>query len=311
MNLALSTVWASDQASDPRQLTRRLLECGLRHLELEYRLSTPLLNGLVPLLRQEGLGVVSVHNYCPLPPGMDPSQASGDLFNLASLDRDERELAVRYTLATMELASELEAGAVVLHLGAVNGAADPPAIKEAAQAGRLNQRLKANLEARARQAPAHVDAVSFCLDRLLARAPALGVTLGLENRYHAFQLPNLAEARLLLERFAGGAVGYWHDVGHAHTQDLAGLETPQQWLAAFARDLVGCHLHDARGHEDHLMPGQGEFDWAALARDLLACPLKVLEVHPGPGPEEMAQAAAMVAGHFDQAQCERDQKERA
>ena len=294
--LALSTVYASAQAREADWLLDRMQATGLLALELEYRLTGPLVTGIKASLRPRGLRVVSVHNFCPLPAGLPRDQASGDLFNLSSFDREERGLALGHTLTTLELASELEAPAVVLHLGAVEGARDREVTKQASRQGEMTSELRANLARRAAEAPQALDAVSFSLERLLERALPLGVSLGLENRYHAFQVPDLAETRLLLERFAGAPLGYWHDTGHAHNREKAGLESGDQWLEELGGHLLGCHLHDAQGPDDHRAPGSGDINWPELMPRLAPAPHKVLEIKPGPSPSEVAQAAAMLAG---------------
>ncbi len=296
--LAVSTVWASAQAQEAAWLLDRMAESGLSRLELEYRLTAPLLEGIKKELRPRGLGVASVHNFCPLPEGLPREKASGDLFNLAGLDKEERLLAVRHTVRSLELAAELEAPAVVLHLGFVEGVGDKHTTRQAAQAGGTTPELEQLLARRAAVAPRHLDAVSFSLERLCERALALGVSLGLENRFHAHQVPDFNETGILLQRFAGAPLGYWHDTGHAWVSGLAGLTPPQKWLTAYGQVLLGCHLHDAAGDDDHRPPGAGDMDWEALCPLLLPARLKVLEVAPGPEPRELARAAELISRCF-------------
>jgi sugar phosphate isomerase/epimerase len=260
-------------------------------------------------LKPRGLTVASVHNFFPLPPDMPRERASGDLFNLASPDKETRLIAVRLTQRTLEQAAELEAGVVVLHLGWVEGLEDRKVTREAALAGGPTPELKAHQELRRAKAPAALDAVSFALDRVVARAVQLGLALGLENRFHAFQVPNLDEAAFLLERFAGAPVGYWHDTGHAHNRELAGLNPASAWLARLGGKLIGCHLHDAVGPADHQLPGRGDMDWPALARLMLPASPKVMELRPGPSAAEVAQAAVWLEGLFAQAAAEKSRAE--
>jgi sugar phosphate isomerase/epimerase len=302
--LGLSTCWAATQARQGEGLLQRLAETGIHALELEYRLTAPQLNGLLPRLRPDGFSVLSVHNYVPVPPDLPPERASGDLFNLAAPDKEERLLAVRYTQRSLELASEVEASAVVLHLGWVEGDCDGAIIKDAAAQGETTPALAAYLEGRGQGARQALDGASFALERLLPRAETLGVRLALENRYHAYQVPDLAETRLLLERFAGAPLAPWLDLGHAHTQGLAGLPGIEDWLQAFGPDLLGCHLHDAVGAQDHKPPGQGDLDWEDLAPKLIEVPLKVLEIHPGPKAAEIAESAAKLSRVFKEAEIE-------
>ena len=306
-NLAVSTVWAKLCAAEaaphgPEAEAKAILNLldslGLTRLELEYRLPGPVIQRLLPEFAARGWQVDSLHNFVPLPEGLPREKASGDLFNLAALDSDERARAVEYTVRTLEMASDLEASAVVLHLGGVDRARDKAVTAAAARAGGLTPELREHLAQRAQWSPRHLDAVSFSLERLSARAESLGVRLGLENRFHAFQIPDLDELGLILERFAGAPLGLWYDCGHAWVQELAGLGPAAAWLESFGSSLVGCHLHDARAEKDHQPPGSGDMDWPALTRDLASSPLKVLEVAPTEEVGPMREGAAMLAELF-------------
>lgn len=291
-NLALSTVWASSQAVDSAHLLALLDQTGFSRLELEYRLSVPVLAELRQGLKARGWQVGSVHNFCPLPQEMPGAKASGDLFNLASPDKEERLTAVNYTTRTLELAADLEARTVVLHLGWLEELTDRALTPQAARQGGLTPELEAAWQKRQQASPRLLDAISFALDRLLPRAGQLGVSLGLENRFHHFQAPSLEEAQALFQRFAGAPLGYWHDTGHAHNLGLAGITPELAWLESLGGQLLGCHLHDANGPADHLPPGAGELDWDALCPWLAQAPVKVMELRPGPSAREVAQAGA-------------------
>lgn len=306
--MAVSTVWASAQAEEAAWLLDSLAESGLNRLELEYRLTSGLIEGIKKELRPRELSVVSVHNYCPVPADMPREMASGDLFNLADLDKEMRLAAISHTIRTMELAADLEATAVVLHLGFVEGVGDKHTTREAARAGETTPKLIRLLKERAAAAPRHLDAVSFALERLIERALELDVSLGLENRFHAHQIPDFGEVGFLLERFKGAPVGYWHDTGHAWVAGLAGLPTQENWLTAYGHSLLGCHLHDAVGDKDHQPPGVGDIDWDLLCPLLLPACCKVLEVAPGPDPRELAAGAKMLTQCFTQAQDQAEER---
>ena len=315
--LSVSTVWAKARSQEAAPhgpgpeaaaILSMLDQLDLDLVELEYRLTGEVIARLLPEFKARGWRVSSVHNFAPLPGGLPRDKASGDLFNLASPDREERARAVEYTLRTMELASDQEAAAVVLHLGWVEGAENKGVVCRAANAGAMIPELAAHLEKRALLAPRHLDAVSFSLERLAERAAPLGVALGLENRYHAYQIPSLPELSLLLERFAGAPLGLWYDCGHAWVHDRAGIQPALDWLDTLGSGLVGCHLHDAEGAEDHQAPGAGKMDWPALTEALAHAPVKVLEVASGAEAGRMREGVALLAELFAQAK-RRERKE--
>lgn len=294
-SLAISTSWQAPALSGAA-MALAVQEAGFSRLELEYRLSAQRLAELRRELKPRDLSVGSVHNYCPFPPQYAGQlKPSGDLFNLAAPDREERRRAVEHTLGSLELASDLEAGAVVLHLGWVPELLDRQITGQAALLGRLTPELALARQERLAASPQVLDALSFCLEPLIERALSLGVRLGLENRFHLFQAPTLEETEILLTRFAGAPLGYWHDTGHAQHRQLAGLNPASAYLERLGGHLLGCHLHDIKGVADHLPPGQGDLDWPALAPLLAQAPHLVVELRPGPSPQEVRESAQMLA----------------
>ncbi|MFH1035287.1 MAG: sugar phosphate isomerase/epimerase family protein [Pseudomonadota bacterium] len=297
IDLALSTSWVAKDAPSGSAIAQAAQEAGFQRLELEYRLSAARLAELRRELKPRGLSVGSVHNYCPFPAEFAGHlEPSGDLFNLAATEVEERRRAVAYTTRSLELAADLEAGAVVLHLGWLPELKDRQITGQAARLGRLTPELAATRLLRQAATPRVLDAVSFCLEPLIERAVGLGVRLGLENRFHLFQAPTLEEAEALLARFAGAPLGYWHDTGHARHRELAGLNPEAAYLERLGHNLLGCHLHDIKGVADHLPPGTGDLDWPELAKVLRKAPHQVVELRPGPSPQAVGESARWLAG---------------
>lgn len=283
--LGISTsLWTKDK-KDLLGLKGWLEELRLSAIELDFRVTAEQLEKIKPSLDSE-IKVISVHNFCPVPDGVRPEKASGDLFNLASLDWEERRLAIRYTIRTIELAHELEAEVVVLHLGFV--------VLEGLKAGFYREGVLEGekrdefLKEREKKAPKHLDALFLALEPIAKRAEALGVVLGIENRNFPHEIPSMEEIGLVLEAFEGAPFAYWHDVGHAHVLECLGFLKQKELLERYKDHLIGIHLHDARGLKDHLPLGKGEVDLQVL-RPFLTQTQKVLEVHPPVEKEELKE----------------------
>jgi sugar phosphate isomerase/epimerase len=282
----LSTSFRSSLVEHGERLLEALNEFEIDGIELEYRISKAQLEQMRLPLKQSGLKIVSIHNYCPIPQLTPPVNGSGDVFLLSALDGEERQRAVAWTMRTIEEANDLEAPVVILHCGHVDmlpeldrlylfhrgGQSQSPAALEFIQRklDELN-RLRAG----------HIDALRYALDRLVRYAERQGVTLGLENRYHYHELPRLEDFRILFDEFRGAQLGYWHDTGHAHANEALGLIEPGSLLLAYAEGLIGMHWHDAVGLEDHLAPGSGEIDFDALHPFLKEHLPVVMELKPG------------------------------
>lgn len=289
--IGLSTVWTMKRgASTPQEVLDPTLDLGFEAIELEFRITGKLLEGMAPSLKAGAPRVISVHNFCPVPDILPPQKAGGDAFNIASLDREERERAVHYTCRTLEVAHELEVGVVVLHLGYIEGEERKDAPQRAFREGRWGkEELQEYLKERSLKAPVHLDAVFFSLERVLRRAETLGVKVGVENRYHLSEIPLGEEIGMVLEEFAGGPIGYWHDTGHAAVAEALGAIRQRDLLERYGSRMIGIHLHDAQGVDDHLPPGRGGVDFEMVGEFLREGVLKVMEIHPPATGEEIVE----------------------
>ena len=266
------------------EIVSDILGLGLKGVELEYRMSSSVLHQMKSRLKRD-LTVLSIHNFFPLPEGVSRSKASGDLFLLSSADRAERLKAVKYSIKTIEYAHELGARAVVFHLGIVDMPAQPQEFFRLYRCGMIGEKqgLAFIEEQRLiRQAckEKNMDAVLLSLESLNREAEKRGIFLGIENRYHFHEIPDLEEIGIILRKFKGGNIRYWHDVGHSKVQENMGLTSQKGLLEAYSKDMIGIHLHDARGLDDHLAPGQGEMDFIEIKPYLKPSIIKILEVHP-------------------------------
>jgi sugar phosphate isomerase/epimerase len=298
--IGLSTSWLTEkEGMTGGRVIEEILDLGFRAVELEYRVTAEMFRDMVPLIVKANLRVLSVHNFFPLPADLASSRASGDLFLLSSPDDHERNRAVEYTVRTIQSAHDLGASAVVLHLGRVD--MDP-------EHGRfaelfLNKTLDTPegrhfrdskvLERREKSKP-YLEAVLRSLDHLTAKAAKLGIALGVENRYYYHEIPDFEEIGHILKRFSGGPLSYWHDMGHAYVQERLGFVQSGSLLQAYGTKLLGVHIHDAQGLDDHLAPGTGEIKWSNLKELIHQSAIKILEVHKKADRRQLCQGRELV-----------------
>ncbi len=280
MKLALSTMWWGEGATPVEELVGSTRRLGFECIELEYRRPAGTLPRLRQALADAGIAVGSVHAPFPHPGG------SEDALRQADLSADEpaaRRRAEELVARTLEHAAEWGAGVVVLHSGGMASLLPlGRRMYELCMAGQSDtaefRQLRAELmRLRADEAPRRLDWVRQALGRLVPRALALKVTIGLENRAYYRDLPGLEEMGLLLDEF-GPAVGYWHDLGHAFRLDLQGFVPQEEWLRRYGNRLVGMHIHDSRLLDDHQPPGYGQIPLERLALLFPPQGLRVLEV---------------------------------
>lgn len=299
--LGISSVYYSKQIADGARLLDELAALEFDGVELEYRVRPETLRQMG---RRPGgdVPILSVHAFFPNPVGAGAEGSGANAYLFSSPDRQDRDTAVRFGIATLEAAERVGARAVVLHLGRVpveqeliaeyrrlESAEGPPAPE-------LLEAVAAVLAARERLREPHLDAVLRSVERLNREAQRRGLLLGIENRFHPHEIPLHDEVGLILREFAGGAVRYWHDVGHALNHQRLGIGSQEAWLGAYGSRLAGTHLHDIRGGQDHLAPGTGEADFAAILRHLPKDAIKILEIRPSVPREELLAAKELLRG---------------
>jgi sugar phosphate isomerase/epimerase len=299
--LGISSVYYSKLIADGARLRDALADLEFDGIELEYRVRAATFRQM-NLRQGHGVPVLSVHAFFPAPEVPDGRGSGANAYLFSSPDRGERDEAVRAGIATLEMAERLGARAVVVHLGRVPVAEDllaeyrrlepvpGPATPELLAAV---ARLAADRERLHRP---HLDAALRSLDRLNREAVRRGLLVGVENRYHPHEIPIHAELGGLLREFDGGAVRYWHDVGHAMSHERLGLTTQRALLEEFGPRIAGTHLHDSRAGRDHIAPGTGEADFAEILRHLPADAIKILELRPSVPREEVVAARELLRG---------------
>jgi sugar phosphate isomerase/epimerase len=283
--LALSTSFLPMVKHRGRRLGRQLKEFGIKAVELEYRLPAAMIPEIKSSLKVAGVLIGSIHNYFPFRPLWPGIEPSGDLFLLSHPQKEQRQQAVEWTTRTIEAANALEARVVVLHCGHVDMAPEFDTLTKFHAQGQIQSEaaqafIHKKLAQREANKARHLDSLMFSLEHLLRIAEKHGIRLGLENRFHYHELPGIEEFGLLFSSFKGAPLGYWHDTGHAHANEVLGLLQSGELLKRYQPELLGMHLHDARGLDDHLPPGCGEIDFKSLGDYLKPGTLQVVELRP-------------------------------
>src|SRR5437660_302616 len=114
---SLSSCWNSHRHTDVRAMLREIRELGFHYAELSHGTRISLLPGILEAVGAGEIQISSVHNFCPLPIGVNYS--APNLYQFSAERARERELALRYTLKTIEFAGRVKAPIVVLHCGSI------------------------------------------------------------------------------------------------------------------------------------------------------------------------------------------------
>jgi len=294
--VALSTMWAKDRFDHMAEFATKAEELGFTQIEANHWISARMLDQLI----QTAMPISSVHSPCPA--GLSPRGTPKSRLSLSSLDESERAEALGFARQTIDLASDVRAKAVVLHMGEVPIDPNPEEELRRLCTRRPDQsderiHIREDLFYRRRsQAPPYLEAASKSLQALVDYARPRGIMLGIETRFHFHEIPSVDEASELLDSTPASVAGYWHDVGHAEVQERLGLGSHAEWLSRFNRRMIGVHLHDVRGICDHHAPGKGDMNWEMLGRNLPAGIVRVCEIGEWNDEAQLRGAVAFLQG---------------
>jgi sugar phosphate isomerase/epimerase len=252
---------------------------GFAKIELNHQVTSAMLAGV-------GLKKYlfsSVHEPCPA--DLSTEALKNRDWLISSADEECRRQGVAAVKRSIDLASELSAQTVVLHAGTIraDGSLEIK-LRDIFQSGQdqspeYMETKKQLVDVRARSSGPHLEAVKKSLLELLEYAGHCNIRLGLENRYHYFDIPTQDEMSLFLDLAGPEELGFIYDVGHAQAMERLGFYPHEMWLKRYTSRIIGVHLHDVIGISDHYAPGLGEVDFhmvaAYLPRDAYrACELQ-------------------------------------
>ena len=284
MTLAISTSWNAYRFNDGEKLLFEISQLGFKAIELSFNLNSAMVEQLARQASALDIKIVSAHNFCPVPNGVSREMALPDYYSLASTDEHLRTLALKFTKRSIDTVSLLGAKVLVLHCGRVEipdytrqlinlynqGSKDALEFKE------LKKKM---IQQREQECAMFFTQALSSLDELNTYAKLKGVLLGVETRFYYREIPNIDEIGVILNKFSNSQIYYWHDTGHAQLMENLGFARHKDFLERYGQHLIGIHLHDILGCQDHLAPLQGKIDFVGLKPYLKKGSLKVIEAH--------------------------------
>ncbi len=297
---SFSTCWNADRHTDGRAMLREIRALGFEYVELSHNTRISLVPGIIEAVESGEVRISSLHNFCPLPIGVEPD--APDTFKLSDIRVRHRELAIQHTKKTIDLAARLRAQVVILHLGSVDIKDYTHKLVQLVEHGQRGTAryvrfcTEANRVLRKKTGPA-MQRVRDGIKALLDYAGPRGVRLAIENREALDLLPADADLPGLFQQFPN--LGYWHDTGHAQVKENLGFIHQAYQLELLHQHLVGMHIHDVQfPARDHYVPGTGTVDFAALAPALKQGVIKVFEFSSGLTPDQVQAGIAYVKRIF-------------
>lgn len=275
VKFALSTNWCNKRLESGEAIVDEALSLGFDALELGFRTTLEQVAGF--RARLDEIPVGSIHAFCPVP--ISAPQGHPELFTLASFDAGARALAQVHVANNIRFAADMGADTVVLHAGRVafSGLFTPnDSIRLRAMlqksANDTNARPYRRLLAKAcrlRRARG-AKLLELFKGELSSLVPLLEerkVVLAMENLPYLEGFPDEEEMSKLLSEFKGAPIKAWFDTGHDRVRRMHGWTSFSTEPTALALDgsFAGMHLNDVKDYfDDHLPPGEGNVDFAAL-----------------------------------------------
>ena len=281
---SLSTCWNSHRHTDGREMLREIRDLGFEYAELSHGIRVSLVPGILEAVAAGEIKISSLHNFCPLPMGVN--HAAPNLYEFSDERPRQRELAIKHTLKTFDFAGRVNAPLVVLHLGSMylkdytgklctmlerGQRTTPKYDKLCAEASRAREARKERF----------VENVYDTLRKLLPEAEQRGLKLGCENREALEEIPIEGDFQFLFRELNSPNLAYWHDCGHAQIKANLGFIHHALHLESLAPRLAGFHVHDViYPAGDHAAPGTGTIDYASLKPFVKPEHIKVFELSP-------------------------------
>lgn len=304
MKFALSTNWCNRRLDDAAAIVDEALSLGFDAIELGFRTDEKQAAGFIPLSSR--IKISSVHAYCPVP--ISAPHAHPELYSLADTDDEARGMAVLMAKRSIRFAGEAGADTLVVHAGRVSLSSvfsplDTSALSAALAAGGedvrsrvYTKKLSLARKRRMGRAAKAYDAFRKSFDALVPCLEENSVTLAPENLPYLEAFPDEEETGRLLEEYKGAPLASWFDTGHHAIRCAYGWVRPASMFLS-AVPHRGMHLNDVASFgDDHLRPGAGNVDFAALAPLARNARHIVFEPSPCVSREDLAASLAYIRG---------------
>ena len=271
-------MWAKGRFSSMAEFVAKAKELAFTHVEANASVSSQSLDELL----KTSIPISSIHSPCPAVLSSKGIPVAN--LSLSSLNGSEQEEAVSFAKETINLASNVGAKAIVLHMGEVpidlslQDRLRQLYNENRAQTKEYSQAKEELTYQRASKVAPYLETARESLKELSEYSKRQDIMLGIENRFYLHEIPDIDEMEELLNEVKGELVGYWHDVGHAEVRQRLGFTPHEEWLSRFRDKMIGVHLHDVLGISDHRPPGKGSVNWDMVAKYLPQKAIRVCEI---------------------------------
>ena len=277
--IALSTCCCSHNFEDGYAMLEWIANLGFKEVELSHGISINLVPGILKAVEDGVISIVSVHNFCPLPIGINSPMPN--LFKPTSSNKAEIALWKRYSQETIKFAKSVGAEKVIMHSGSAWFFFGSPVprlynwindnsikLQELAKNSNYVEMRNKVIGKIKRSSSRRYDYLKSNFDYISGFAKSHSIILGIENREGFEELPLDQDHIEFIKKFSlDGPIRYWHDTGHAEIKSLYGLLDHEERLEKSKDYTTGFHIHDVSDSgKDHQEVGTGIIDFQMISK---------------------------------------------
>lgn len=273
MNLGISTIYFSREIIKKNiawaDIKDKLNNLDLNSVELNADIPIEWMPEIIKDRENNQINVLSLHNFCPAVENLPEGKFGFNAYSLNSDNKEEQELAVKYTKRTIDFAKELDA-VVVLHLGEIpTQPTGYETYKFILQFG-INSQIYPNykkslLESREKNKPKYMQLLYNSMDQIVKYAEEKKVKLAMETRLLPNEIPNFEEIGEIISHYKSNYLFYWHDFGHVEIQKQMGFTNDHtDYFKTYGKYLIGFHIHGVKNLIDHYSPHENDINYTKL-----------------------------------------------
>ncbi len=229
----------STSCGDYKKLKKIVEKTNIFFAELNYRDTKIDFIKNKKMFDDFGIPFLGIHSPAPLVKKIKGASKAIDLVNE---DEEIVKKSIKYTLNSIRFAKENNMEYVIIHAGGNEGEWNREFLKE-----------------REKKSEIYLSRFFKNFEKILKLSEELKIKIAIETRLYPGEFPNFFELNKIFEKTNSEILYYWHDLSHAYIRENL-LKEPS-YLKNFKDKLLGIHIHDIKGFDEHRPPFKGEIDF--------------------------------------------------
>ncbi|MEO0262221.1 MAG: TIM barrel protein [candidate division WOR-3 bacterium] len=250
-------VGISTSCGDYKKLRKIVEKINIFFAELNYRDTINDFFKNKRIFDKYGIPFLGVHSPAPL---VKKIKGASRLIDLISEDKEIVKNSIKYIENSIRFAKERNMKYVIIHAGGNEEIGE-----EILKKGR-KEFLKEFLKEREKKSKIYLLRFFKNFEKLLKISEELKINIALEIRFYPGEFPNFFELSKIFEEINSKSLYYWHDLGHAYVREKV-LKEPS-YLKNFKDKILGIHIHDIKGFDEHRPPFNGEINFKELFKEI-------------------------------------------